>query len=81
MLNPLLSRPTHGSAGETGEWRVYRPVVNAALCSKCWECVLYCPEGVIFEGANSAEINYRFCKGCGICKEICKQKAIDMVQE
>ncbi|MEM3896511.1 MAG: 4Fe-4S binding protein [Archaeoglobaceae archaeon] len=27
------------------------------------------------------KIDYEFCKGCGICKEICKQKAIRMVLE
>ncbi|MEM4540436.1 MAG: 4Fe-4S binding protein [Archaeoglobaceae archaeon] len=26
-------------------------------------------------------MDYRFCKGCGICKEMCRQKAIEMVQE
>lgn len=76
-LEPLISRAKIGSAGITGTWRVYKPVVEEVLCIKCGLCTLYCPEGVMREG----EINYEFCKGCGICKEICKQKAIKMVPE
>ncbi|TDA29617.1 MAG: ferredoxin [Archaeoglobi archaeon] len=77
-LEPLISRTKLGAAGETGSWRNYRPVVKRELCNVCKTCLSYCPEGVINE---MIEIDYRFCKGCGICKEICKQKAIEMVPE
>lgn len=80
-LSPIISKATIASAGNTGEWRNYRPVVNAGLCSKCGNCILYCPEGVIAEASNSVVIDYEFCKGCGICKEVCDQKAIEMVPE
>lgn len=77
-LEPIISRVKLGAAGETGLWRNYRPVVNRELCTKCKTCFNYCPEGVISE---EIEIEYRFCKGCGICKEMCRQKAIEMVPE
>jgi len=80
-LSPIISKKTVASAGETGSWRNYRPAVIAELCSKCRNCVLYCPEGVISVGESSVEIDYRFCKGCGICKEVCEQRAIEMVPE
>ncbi|MEM1579213.1 MAG: 4Fe-4S binding protein [Archaeoglobaceae archaeon] len=76
-LEPLISKAKIGSAGLTGTWRNYRPVVDKDLCVKCGMCTNYCPEGVISYG----EINYDFCKGCGICKEMCRQKAIKMVPE
>ncbi len=77
-LSPLISKTTVGSAGETGSWRTYRPVVNYDRCSKCGNCYAYCPEGVI---SKDIEIDYRFCKGCGICGEVCEQRAIKMVPE
>ncbi len=77
-LSPLISKATVASAGETGSWRTYRPVVDYDLCSKCGNCHAYCPEGVI---SRDVEIDYRFCKGCGVCEEVCEQKAIKMVPE
>ncbi|MBO8179517.1 MAG: 4Fe-4S binding protein [Archaeoglobus sp.] len=79
-LDPLFSKATAGSAGETGSWRNFRPVVDLKKCSGCKECFYYCPEGVI-EVKGVARIDYRFCKGCGVCREVCMQKAIVMVQE
>ncbi|MCX8172783.1 MAG: 4Fe-4S binding protein [Archaeoglobaceae archaeon] len=77
-LEPIISRMKIGSAGNTGTWRNYRPVVNKEMCIKCRICITYCPEGVISE---DVDIDYRFCKGCGICKEMCRQKAIEMLPE
>lgn len=76
-LEPIISRAKIASAGKTGTWRVYKPVVDENLCTNCGVCTEYCPEGVIVNG----KIDYEFCKGCGICKELCKQKAIRMVLE
>ncbi|WP_202319496.1 4Fe-4S binding protein [Archaeoglobus neptunius] len=77
-LSPLIAKPTYGSAGETGRWRNYRPVINTELCIKCGECMMYCPEGVI---SKNLIINYTYCKGCGVCREVCIQKAIVMMPE
>ncbi len=77
-LEPLISRPTIGSAGITGSWRRYRPVIDKNLCNKCMNCYYYCPEGVI---SKDLEIDYTYCKGCGVCSEICKKGAIKMVPE
>jgi pyruvate ferredoxin oxidoreductase delta subunit len=41
-------------------------------------CYLYCPEAVI---SSSIEIDYDYCKGCGICANECSKKAITMVEE
>jgi len=73
-----VSRPTEGAAGQTGSWRVFKPVVDKEKCNACGLCSMYCPDGVIDEELN---VDLRFCKGCGICAEECPKKAIAMVRE
>lgn len=73
-----VSRPTEGAAGQTGSWRVFKPVVDKEKCNGCGLCSMYCPDGVIDEDLN---VDLRFCKGCGICAEECPKKAIAMVRE
>lgn len=66
-------------------WRNYRPVIDSEKCIGCLQCYLYCPDGVIFkkefEGRQKVSIDYDFCKGCGICRKICKVNAIEMMEE
>ncbi len=76
--SPLISHPKMGSAGKTGSWRTQKPVVKHDLCSRCLNCYFYCPEGVISE---NIEVDYEYCKGCGVCSRVCEQRAIVMVPE
>lgn len=62
-------------------WRSIRPVVSAEKCVGCMQCYLYCPDGVIAMKGQKPQIDYDFCKGCGICEKICKVKAIQMEEE
>ncbi|HNX17237.1 MAG TPA: 4Fe-4S binding protein [Methanoregula sp.] len=73
-----VSRPTDGAAGQTGTWRVFRPVVDKEKCNACGLCSMYCPDGVIDE---DLKVDLRYCKGCGICANECPKKAIEMVRE
>lgn len=73
-----ISRPTEGACGNTGTWRVFKPVVDKNTCNSCGMCAMYCPDGVI---NDSYEIDLVFCKGCGICATECPKKAIEMVRE
>jgi len=73
-----ISRPKEGAAGQTGTWRVFKPVVDREKCNACGLCAMYCPDGVIDEDLH---IDLRFCKGCGICANECPKKAIEMVRE
>ena len=66
---------------DVASWRVFRPVVEADKCKRCWLCVMYCPEGAVAKGEKSPVIDLRFCKGCGICANECPAKAIEMVKE
>lgn len=76
-----------GEAGKTGSWRTLRPIIQAdkCLCVKsgkpsCFYCWLYCPEGMI-KRTIPPEIDYDYCKGCGMCAHECPTKAILMVPE
>ena len=53
-------------------WRNVRPVIDNTKCVGCLQCYLYCPDGVIFQDDNKVDVDYNFCKGCGICQKICK---------
>lgn len=72
------SVPQEGSAGLTGTWRTFRPVLDKERCTGCLLCWIFCPEACM---TKELEIDYRFCKGCGICAEECPRKAITMVEE
>ena len=73
-----ISRPVPGSAGQTGSWRVFRPVVDKEQCNACGLCATYCPDAAI---DKELDIDLAFCKGCGICANECPKKAIAMVRE
>lgn len=71
-------------------WRNMRPVLDAGKCTGCLQCYLYCPDGCIFRparqatdaaGAAAVAIDYDFCKGCGVCVEVCRFVALSMVPE
>ncbi|MCI8336595.1 MAG: 4Fe-4S binding protein [Peptococcaceae bacterium] len=65
-------------------WRNMRPVIDQDKCIGCLQCYLYCPEGVIAkdtENEKKVKIDYDFCKGCGICRRMCKLDAIRMEAE
>ena len=66
---------------DVSDWRVHRPVVDGSKCVKCQRCWIYCPEAAVTVGEGGAEINYTYCKGCGICAEECPVDAISMELE
>lgn len=77
-----------GSAAryQTGDWRgALRPVFDAARCTNCMLCWVYCPDMAIVTGNGKVlGINYDYCKGCGICAVECParpQAAIVMMAE
>ena len=76
---------TYGDAlllTETMEgWRTEKPIVNNETCKICNMCYLVCPEGAIYIKDNKVCIDYRFCKGCGICSNQCRNHCISMIKE
>jgi pyruvate ferredoxin oxidoreductase delta subunit len=68
---------------KTGSWREKIPVWNEKKCIQCMKCVIACPEDCI----NTKEVNGKikrtetdlnYCKGCGICANVCPVGAITM---
>lgn len=86
-LPPRLAAPSVSVAGtsvlRTMEgWRVYRPVIDLARCSRCFICFALCPEGAIeLDADNYPVVDYAHCKGCLVCTTECPPKAIGEVRE
>ena len=81
------SSPSIGEAGKTGEWRSARPVIDQSKCLParqnklaCFQCWLYCPE-VVVSKTIPVRINLEYCKGCGICAQVCPAQAVTMINE
>jgi pyruvate ferredoxin oxidoreductase gamma subunit len=67
---------------KTGNWRLWRPVIDLANCSQCWVCFVSCPEGAItLDAEENPHIDYEVCKGCLICVEECPTHTITKIQE
>ncbi len=68
---------------ETGLWRSMRPVLDLDHCISCLKCWVQCPDMSIFTDGNAkvSGINLFYCKGCGICSQVCPTKAITMHPE
>ena len=76
-----VSRPSEGGGGKTGNWRIVKPAVDLNKCIGCKACFLWCPENTIIPTDGKVSINYEYCKGCGVCSNVCPVKAISMVSE
>jgi pyruvate ferredoxin oxidoreductase gamma subunit len=83
----LVSSPAINATGNTplrrtGNWRVFRPVWDYDLCTRCMTCVARCPEGCIHVNEDGYPYaDYENCKGCLICARECPVKAINDVRE
>lgn len=53
---------------------------SCGQCTECDTCLVYCPEGIVRRKAGGYDIDYTFCKGCGICAVECPRKALEMVE-
>ncbi|MCL4458770.1 MAG: 4Fe-4S binding protein [Chloroflexi bacterium] len=78
-----VAKPGSSRANKTGSWRTgTRPAFLQSRCTDCGLCILSCPEGIIFgQGKNTYYADLDYCKGCGICANICPVKDIVMVAE
>jgi len=75
---------TEFDGSNTGSWRLTRPVVSYDKCIKCGTCQIYCPTDVIRirqDIETCVMIDMYYCKGCGICSNVCPKKCIEMMDE
>ncbi|MFH0798735.1 MAG: NAD(P)-binding protein [Pseudomonadota bacterium] len=54
---------------------------HCGRCTECDNCYIYCPDVAIAKKAGGFEIDYFYCKGCGICPKECPRAAMEMVEE
>lgn len=92
-LGGMIPWPGNTRENDMSSWRVLRPVIDQDKCIRCRICWSYCPDAAIEEVdepyvtstgrryPRSYRVNYRYCKGCGICANECPVKAIKMVPE
>ena len=79
-----ILNPGNAAEYQTGEWRSMRPVWDKDKCINCMFCWLFCPDlAIIVEEGKVKGIDYKYCKGCGICSHECpdRAKAIRMIKE
>lgn len=79
--NAGLIGPGSFVENKTGTWRTFMPVLDEENCNMCLICWFYCPEGCMKREDERLKIIYDYCKGCGICEEVCPKNAIKMVRE
>jgi pyruvate ferredoxin oxidoreductase gamma subunit len=67
---------------KTGNWRQFRPVLEPALCSRCWICFVRCPEAAIrLDAQEYPVVDYDVCKGCLLCAHECPTQAFRVEKE
>ncbi|HID93838.1 MAG TPA: pyruvate synthase [bacterium (Candidatus Stahlbacteria)] len=81
-IGALIERGGTATEFKTGDWRTDRPIWDKDKCTACLFCFIYCPDSsIIVEDGKMIGIDLDFCKGCGICKEVCPKGAIEMRRE
>ncbi len=82
ISSPAINVIQNSPLRKTGNWRVFKPIWNHDVCTKCMICVARCPDGCIAVNEEGYPItNYDNCKGCMICVEECPAKAIERALE
>lgn len=65
----------------TGTWRVRRPILDLDKCTECLTCWISCPDACITQTDKGLVFNMKYCKGCGLCNEVCPVGAISLAPE
>ncbi len=57
--------------------------INCGICTNCQRCFNFCPDFSILEekAGNKLMIDLEYCKGCGICAEVCERGVISSRKE
>ena len=81
-IGGVIDEPGKAREYKTGTWRVLRPVLHEDKCIHCMFCWLYCPDlAIVQEQGKMKGFDFDYCKGCGLCANVCPTKAIEMKPE
>jgi pyruvate ferredoxin oxidoreductase delta subunit len=80
-IGGILLEPGSAMKYKTGDWRAFKPNVDQGKCINCLLCWIFCPDAAIVRKEKFVDVNYDYCKGCGICANECPVKAITMTEE
>ncbi len=81
-LGGLILEAGSAERYKTGGWRTFRPLWDEEACIQCLRCWIYCPDNsIMVREEKMVDINYDYCKGCGICSRECPVEAIKMMEE
>lgn len=58
-----------------------RRCLRCGKCVLCGNCYIFCPDNAIRFQNMKLEIDYDYCKGCGICVRECPRDAMNLIQE
>jgi len=79
---PSVTAPANTPLRRTGNWRVFKPVIDLSKCTRCWICFVRCPDGaILLDSFENPYVDYEVCKGCLICVEECPTHAIAKERE
>ena len=56
---------------------------SCGTCNECENCYVFCPDASVMKTGEtfSHQVDYDFCKGCGICLSECPRGAISLKEE
>ncbi|MEE9401448.1 MAG: 4Fe-4S binding protein, partial [Dehalococcoidia bacterium] len=54
---------------------------SCGVCKECNNCLYFCPDICVAVIDGSYEVDYDYCKGCGICSHECPTAVIRMATE
>ena len=74
----VIKTPGSSKNNKTGSWRTFKPILDKEKCIDCDNCIIFCPASSV---NKQHDINYDYCKGCGICAHECPSDAIEMIKE
>ncbi len=81
-IGGVIPAPATSLHYKTGDWREFKPILDAEKCTGCTKCYFVCPDDAIRMDENFHPIfDYDFCKGCTLCADVCPTEAISIVKE
>jgi pyruvate ferredoxin oxidoreductase gamma subunit len=76
-----ITAPGNAGTRRTGDWSVYKPVIDYHNCTKCMICYVYCPDNAItIDKEGYPIVHYDICKGCDVCYTECPTKTITIAR-